>query len=65
MIALMAQTRRKIKKEAKGSWKRSGIEQNTILVMRLKEIGLDLINCGLGGNWAQQQIIVNKNLDIR
>ena len=51
-------------KDDKGNWKQWGIEQSTILVARLKEIGVDLIDCSSGGNWAQQKIIVKPGYQV-
>ena len=51
-------------KDHKGSWKQWGIKQSTILVARLKEIGVDLIDCSSGGNWAQQKIIVKPGYQV-
>jgi 2,4-dienoyl-CoA reductase-like NADH-dependent reductase (Old Yellow Enzyme family) len=51
-------------KDDKGSWKQWGIEQSKILVARLKEIGVDLIDCSSGGNWVQQKIIVKPGYQV-
>lgn len=43
-------------KDDEGVWKQWGIEQSTILVGKLKETGVDLIDCSAGGNWVHQDI---------
>src|ERR1700727_2604443 len=39
-------------------WKQWGIEQSTILVKQMEEIGVDLVDCSSGGNWSKQKIPV-------
>ncbi|PPQ63788.1 hypothetical protein CVT24_004330 [Panaeolus cyanescens] len=39
-----------------GVWKQWGIEQSSVLVGRLQELGVDLIDCSSGGNWFRQKI---------
>lgn len=39
-----------------GEWLQWGIEQSKVLAARLQEIGVDLIDCSSGGNWAAQVI---------
>ncbi|KXN88758.1 Putative NADPH dehydrogenase C23G7.10c [Leucoagaricus sp. SymC.cos] len=39
-----------------GQWLQWGIEQSKILAGRLQELGVDLIDCSSGGNWAKQSI---------
>ncbi|KIM47773.1 hypothetical protein M413DRAFT_439440 [Hebeloma cylindrosporum] len=51
-------------KDDEGRWKQWGIEQSTILVARLKEIGVDLIDCSSGGNWAHQKIIAKPGYQV-
>lgn len=41
---------------ADGKWMQWGIEQSKILAVRLKALGVDLIDCSSGGNWAAQKI---------
>ncbi|PPQ71462.1 hypothetical protein CVT26_011241 [Gymnopilus dilepis] len=43
-------------RDDQGIWRQWGIEQSTVLVGKLKEIGVDLIDCSSGGLWAQQKI---------
>ena len=45
-------------KDEEGIWKSWGIKQSTILVGKLKELGVDLIDTSSGGNWAEQKITV-------
>jgi len=37
-------------------WKQWGIEQSTILVKQMEEIGVDLVDCSSGDNWSKQKI---------
>lgn len=39
-----------------GEWLQWGIEQSKVLAGRLQELGVDLIDCSSGGNWAAQDI---------
>ncbi|KAJ8495579.1 hypothetical protein ONZ45_g12799 [Pleurotus djamor] len=39
-----------------GTWKQWGIEQSKVLAGELVKIGVDLVDCSSGGNWAQQKI---------
>ncbi|KAJ3516379.1 hypothetical protein NLJ89_g1169 [Agrocybe chaxingu] len=45
-------------KDESGVWKQWGIEQSTILVGKLKQLGVDLVDCSSGGNWHAQNITV-------
>ncbi|KAF9535638.1 putative NADH:flavin oxidoreductase 2 [Crepidotus variabilis] len=45
-----------LEKDENGHWKQWGIEQTIILVGKLKELGVDLIDVSSGGNWVEQQI---------
>lgn len=45
-------------KDSDGKWLQWGIEQSTILATRLQTLGVDLIDCSTGGNWASQKIPV-------
>ncbi|CAA7265935.1 unnamed protein product [Cyclocybe aegerita] len=45
-------------KDESGVWKQWGIEQSSILVGKLKELGVDLVDCSSGGNWREQNIPV-------
>jgi 2,4-dienoyl-CoA reductase-like NADH-dependent reductase (Old Yellow Enzyme family) len=51
-------------KDDQGIWKQWGIEQSTILVGKLKELGVDLIDCSSGGNWSQQKIDVKPGYQV-
>jgi len=42
--------------DADGKWLQWGVEQSKILLARLKELGVDLVDCSSGGNWAAQKI---------
>ncbi|KAF9481664.1 putative NADH:flavin oxidoreductase 1 [Pholiota conissans] len=42
-------------KDDNGVWKQWGIEQSTILVGKLRELGIDLLDCSSGGNWVKQK----------
>lgn len=52
-------------KDEQGIWKQWGIEQTIILVGKLKEIGVDLIDVSSGGNWVQQNITVRPGYQVR
>lgn len=43
-------------KDETNTWRQWGIEQSTLLVGKLQEIGVDLVNCSSGGNWVKQKI---------
>lgn len=43
-------------RDASGKWLQWGIEQSKILAARLQDLGVDLIDCSSGGNWAAQVI---------
>jgi 2,4-dienoyl-CoA reductase-like NADH-dependent reductase (Old Yellow Enzyme family) len=47
-----------------GIWKQWGIKQSTILVGKLKEIGVDLIDCSSGGNWFHQKIPIGPGYQV-
>lgn len=51
-------------KDADGTWKQWGIEQSTILVGRLKELGIDLLDCSTGGNYNKQKIPVGPGYQV-
>lgn len=51
-------------KDESGIWKQWGIEQSTILVGKLKEIGVDLIDCSSGGNWFHQKIPIGPGYQV-
>lgn len=51
-------------KDEQGIWKQWGIEQSTILVGKLKEIGVDLIDCSSGGNWVRQKITIGPGYQV-
>jgi 2,4-dienoyl-CoA reductase-like NADH-dependent reductase (Old Yellow Enzyme family) len=51
-------------KDEQGIWKQWGIEQSMILVGKLKEIGVDLIDCSSGGNWVNQKITVGPGYQV-
>ncbi|KAF8167669.1 NADH:flavin oxidoreductase/NADH oxidase [Crassisporium funariophilum] len=51
-------------KDDQGRWLQWGIEQSTILVGKLKEIGVDLIDCSSGGNWARQKIALKPGYQV-
>lgn len=51
-------------KDQHGTWLQWGIEQSTILTGRLKEIGVDLIDCSSGGNWVHQKINVKPGYQV-
>jgi 2,4-dienoyl-CoA reductase-like NADH-dependent reductase (Old Yellow Enzyme family) len=41
-----------------GEWKQWGIEQSKLLTKELERIGVDLIDCSAGGNWAEQKFAI-------
>lgn len=47
-----------------GVWKQWGIEQSKVLVGKLKEIGVDLVDCSSGGNWAEQKIDIKHGYQV-
>ncbi|KAH9486525.1 Putative NADPH dehydrogenase C23G7.10c [Psilocybe cubensis] len=47
-----------------GVWRQWGIEQSTILVGKLKDIGVDLIDCSAGGNWVHQNIPIGPGYQV-
>jgi len=51
-------------KDENGTWKQWGIEQTSILVGKLKEMGVDLIDCSSGGNWVHQKITVGPGYQV-
>ncbi|KAF8973660.1 putative NADH:flavin oxidoreductase 2 [Flammula alnicola] len=51
-------------KDDHGIWKQWGLEQSTVLVGRLKELGVDLIDCSSGGNWFHQKIPVGPGYQV-
>lgn len=52
-------------KDEAGVWQQWGIEQSIILVGELQKLGIDLIDCSSGGNWAKQQITVKHGYQVR
>jgi 2,4-dienoyl-CoA reductase-like NADH-dependent reductase (Old Yellow Enzyme family) len=51
-------------KDEAGIWRQWGIEQSTILVGKLQEIGVDLVDCSSGGNWIKQNIAVKHGYQV-
>ncbi|KAJ3573053.1 hypothetical protein NP233_g2681 [Leucocoprinus birnbaumii] len=47
-----------------GKWLQWGIEQSKVLCARLQEIGVDLIDCSSGGNWAAQTIPIQPGYQV-
>jgi 2,4-dienoyl-CoA reductase-like NADH-dependent reductase (Old Yellow Enzyme family) len=47
-----------------GEWLQWGIEQSKILAARLHELGVDLIDCSSGGNWAAQVIPIGAGYQV-
>lgn len=47
-----------------GKWLQWGIEQSKLLAARLQNIGVDLIDCSSGGNWAAQAVIVEPGYQV-
>lgn len=45
-------------------WKQWGIEQSTILVKKLEELGVDLVDCSTGGNWVKQKIPIGPGYQV-
>ncbi|KAH9944246.1 FMN-linked oxidoreductase [Epithele typhae] len=43
---------------ATGEWKQWGLEQSTLFVGELKQLGVDLVDVSTGGNWLKQKIPV-------
>ncbi|KAJ7597599.1 NADH:flavin oxidoreductase/NADH oxidase [Mycena floridula] len=41
-----------------GTWRYWGIEQSSVYVGRMKDLGIDLVDCSSGGNWFGQKITV-------
>ncbi|KAF7436544.1 hypothetical protein PC9H_003377 [Pleurotus ostreatus] len=39
-----------------GNWAQWGIEQSTVYVGEMLKLGIDLVDCSSGGNWAKQKI---------
>ena len=46
-------------------WTQWGIEQSTIFVKQMYEMGIDLVDCSSGGNWARQRIPVGPGYQVR
>ncbi|KAF8807812.1 NADH:flavin oxidoreductase/NADH oxidase [Phlegmacium glaucopus] len=51
-------------KDEQGIWKQWGIDQSTVLVGKLREVGVDLIDCSSGGNWFHQNIAVKPGYQV-
>ncbi|KAF9460101.1 putative NADH:flavin oxidoreductase 2 [Collybia nuda] len=51
-------------KDETGGWRQWGIEQSTIFVGKLQEMGVDLVDCSSGGNWAKQKILVKHGYQV-
>lgn len=51
-------------RDDQGVWKQWGIEQTTVLVGKLQEIGIDLIDCSSGGNWFHQKITTKPGYQV-
>jgi len=51
-------------RDDQGVWKQWGIEQTTVLVGKLQEIGIDLIDCSSGGNWFNQKITIKPGYQV-
>jgi len=47
-----------------GQWKQWGIEQTKIYVGEMEKLGVDLIDCSTGGNWADQKIPVGPGYQV-
>ncbi|KDQ63292.1 hypothetical protein JAAARDRAFT_29310 [Jaapia argillacea MUCL 33604] len=47
-----------------GVWKQWGIEQSKVFVGECEKIGVDLIDCSSGGNWAAQKITVGEGYQV-
>ncbi|KAF9502407.1 putative NADH:flavin oxidoreductase 2 [Pleurotus eryngii] len=45
-----------LEKGEDGNWAQWGIEQSTIYVGEMLKLGVDLVDCSSGGNWAKQKI---------
>ncbi|KAL0951519.1 hypothetical protein HGRIS_008204 [Hohenbuehelia grisea] len=39
-----------------GTWKQWGLDQSKVFVGEMQKLGVDLIDCSTGGNWAKQKI---------
>lgn len=52
-------------KDEQGIWKQWGIDQSTIFVGKLQELGVDLIDCSSGGNWVHQKIPLKPGYQVR
>lgn len=42
--------------QSDGLWQQWGIEQSKVFVGELMKLGVDLVDCSSGGNWAKQNI---------
>ncbi|KAI0324471.1 FMN-linked oxidoreductase [Cubamyces sp. BRFM 1775] len=47
-----------------GEWKQWGIEQSKIYAGELKKLGVDLIDCSSGGNWAPQKFTLGPGYQV-
>lgn len=48
-----------------GEWKQWGIEQSKLFTKELERLGVDLVDCSTGGNWAKQEITVGPGYQVR
>lgn len=51
-------------KDETDTWQQWGIEQSTLLVGKLQEIGVDLVDCSSGGNWVKQKIAAKHGYQV-
>lgn len=51
-------------KDESGKWLQWGIEQSIVLVKRLQEVGVDLVDVSSGGLWAAQKITVGPGYQV-
>ncbi|EIN13984.1 NADH:flavin oxidoreductase 1 [Punctularia strigosozonata HHB-11173 SS5] len=47
-----------------GEWKQWGIEQSKLFTKELERLGVDLVDCSTGGNWAKQEITVGPGYQV-
>lgn len=47
-----------------GKWRYWGLEQSKIFVGKMRELGIDLLDCSTGGNWVQQEIPVGPGFQV-
>ena len=45
-------------------WKQWEIEQSTIFVKKMEEIGVDLVDCSSGGNWSEQKLPIGPGYQV-